>query len=302
MPGADKVKSRTVTLTVVLLDNPPLVPVTGTVNGATPVAQVTDKTAPENPAVQPEGTAPAVKVTTPENPLIEVTATVEVPATVARVVIGGPAIEKSWTVTETVVDLDKPPLEPVTGTVNGATPVAQVTDKVAPVNEPLQPVGNVKPELTAHVTVPANPLMPATVQAELPATVARVVIPGQDGVKSWTVARKLVLLDSVAGAVPVVPVTGTVNGAGAVGQTTETVAPELVTVQPGGGVKPELRANATVPVKPLIAVTTQVVEPETVARVVMLGQDMLKSTTWNVTVLELIFCVGVPPVPVTDAV
>jgi len=95
MPGADKVKSRTVTLTVVLLDNPALVPVTGTVNGATPVAQVTDKTAPENPAVQPEGTAPAVKVTTPENPLIEVTATVEVPATVARVVIGGPAIEKS---------------------------------------------------------------------------------------------------------------------------------------------------------------------------------------------------------------
>ena len=93
MPGADKVKSRTVTLTVVLLDNPPLVPVTGTVNGATPVAQVTDKTAPENPAVQPEGTAPAVKVTTPENPLIEVTATVEVPATVARVVIAGPAME-----------------------------------------------------------------------------------------------------------------------------------------------------------------------------------------------------------------
>ena len=217
-------------------------------------------------------------------------------------VIPGADNEKSCTVTETVVDLDKPPLVPVTGTVNGATPVEQVTDNTAPVNEPLQPVGKRKPELTAHVTVPENPLIPVAAHVELPATVARVVIPGQDGVKSWTVAVKLVLLESVVGAVPVVPVTGTVNGAGAVGQTTETVAPELVTVQPAGGVKPELRANATVPVKPLIAVTTQVVEPETVARVVTLGQDMLKSTTWNVTVLELIFCDGVPPVPVTDAV
>ena len=92
---ADTEKSWTVTETAVDLDNPPLEPVTVTLNGATPVAHVTDKTAPENPAVQPGGTAPATKVTTPENPLIGVTATVEVPATVARVVIGGPAIEKS---------------------------------------------------------------------------------------------------------------------------------------------------------------------------------------------------------------
>src|SRR3989442_9037685 len=98
MPGADKLKSRTVTLTVVLLDNPPLVPVTGTVNGATPVAQVTDRTARLNDPLQPVGKVKPeliVKVTAPENPLIAVTATVEVPATVARVVIGGPAIEKS---------------------------------------------------------------------------------------------------------------------------------------------------------------------------------------------------------------
>src|SRR5712691_11556469 len=135
----------------------------------------------------------------------------------------------------TVVLLDKllgaVPVVPVTGTVNGATPVAQVIDKVAPVNDPLQPFGKVKPALTAQVTAPEKPLIAVKVQAELPWTVARVVIAGQDGVKSWTVAVKLVLLDSVAGAVPVVPVTGTVNGAGAVGQTTETVAPELVTVQ-----------------------------------------------------------------------
>ena len=51
----------------------------------------------ENDAVQPEGTAPAENVTAPVNPLIGETAIVEVPATVARVVIPGPAIEKSTT-------------------------------------------------------------------------------------------------------------------------------------------------------------------------------------------------------------
>jgi hypothetical protein len=67
----------------------PVVPVTTTLNGATPVEHVTDNTAPENDAVQPAGTAPAVKVTVPPNPLIGVTVTVDVPVTVARVVIVG---------------------------------------------------------------------------------------------------------------------------------------------------------------------------------------------------------------------
>src|SRR3989442_8967191 len=182
---------------------------------------------------------------------MEVTARVDVPGTVARVVIGGPAIKKSCTETETVVDLDKPPLVPVTGTVNGATPVEQVTDNTAPVNEPLQPVGKRKPELTAHVTVPENPLIPVATHVELPATVARVVIPGQDGVKSWTVAVKLVLLENVAGEVPVVPGTGTLNGAGAVGQTTAICETIAWTEQPAGGVKPEPTASTILPVKPL---------------------------------------------------
>jgi hypothetical protein len=92
---AETEKSWMVTETVVLLERPPLVPVTGTVNTATPVAQATDRTAPENEAVQPEGTTPAAKVTDPENPLTGVTATVELPAKVANVVIPGPATEKS---------------------------------------------------------------------------------------------------------------------------------------------------------------------------------------------------------------
>jgi hypothetical protein len=63
--------------------------VTITLKGATPVEQVTDKTAPLNDVVQPAGTVPAENVTVPAKLLIDVTVTVEVPAKVARVVIAG---------------------------------------------------------------------------------------------------------------------------------------------------------------------------------------------------------------------
>jgi hypothetical protein len=190
---AETVKSRTVTETLVDLDRPPLVPVTGTLKTATPVAQVTERTAPVNEPEQPVGkTKPdeMAKETEPVNPLIGVTATVEVPAKVARAVIAGPAIEKSWMVTETLVDLDKVAVPlvvvPVTGTLNPATPVAQVTDRTAPVNEPEQPVGKTKPVVTAKVTEPVNPLIAVTATVEVPATVARVVIAGPAMEKSTT--------------------------------------------------------------------------------------------------------------------
>jgi hypothetical protein len=67
----------------------PVVPVTRTPKGATPVVQLTERTAPENDAVHPAGTVPAANVTVPVNPLIAVTLTVDVPATVANVVIAG---------------------------------------------------------------------------------------------------------------------------------------------------------------------------------------------------------------------
>ena len=90
-----------VTPTFVVLDNVfgavPVVPVTTTLNGATPVVQLTDKIAPRNDAVQPAGTVPAVNVTVPEKPLIGVTATVEVPVTVASVAMAGADSEKSTT-------------------------------------------------------------------------------------------------------------------------------------------------------------------------------------------------------------
>ena len=72
-----------------------MVPVTRTLNGVTAVVQLTERTAPEKVAVQPAGAVPAVNVTVPANPLIGVTVTVEVPVTVARVVIAGADNEKS---------------------------------------------------------------------------------------------------------------------------------------------------------------------------------------------------------------
>ncbi len=89
-----------------------------TLNGATPVVQLTERTAPLNDAVQPPGTAPAVKATVPTNPLIGVTVTVEVPATVAKVVMAGADREKSttWKSIGLVVCGDSVPPVPVTVT------------------------------------------------------------------------------------------------------------------------------------------------------------------------------------------
>jgi hypothetical protein len=98
-----------VTLTLVVCDNVlgavPVVPVTTTLNGATPVVQLTERTGPLIEAVHPAGTAPAENVTVPAKPLIGVTVTVEVPETVASVVIAGADNEKSWKINVTDVEL-----------------------------------------------------------------------------------------------------------------------------------------------------------------------------------------------------
>jgi hypothetical protein len=111
-----------VTLRFVVLESVfgavPEVPVTRTLNTATPVVQLAERTAPLTEAVQPAGTVPAVNVTTPEKPLIGLTVTVEVPITVASVVMAGAESEKSttWNRIELVV-WDNAPLLPVTVTV-----------------------------------------------------------------------------------------------------------------------------------------------------------------------------------------
>jgi hypothetical protein len=110
-------------LTLVVRDNVfgavPVVPVTSTLKGATPVAHMTESTAPLNDVVQPLGTVPAANATVPVNPLIGVTVTVEVPATVANVVIAGADMEKSttWNSIGPVVCWGSVALVPVTVTV-----------------------------------------------------------------------------------------------------------------------------------------------------------------------------------------
>jgi hypothetical protein len=95
--GAESVKSRTVTRTPTVRVIAALTPWTVTVNGATPVVHVTDR----SPValidcVQPAGAVDvSEKVTVPANPLIALIATCEVPAVLAVVVIAGAERVKS---------------------------------------------------------------------------------------------------------------------------------------------------------------------------------------------------------------
>jgi hypothetical protein len=120
---ADNEKSWIVTLTCVVRDRVvgrvPVVPLTITLNGATLVEQVTERMAPLKDAEQPAGTEPAANMTVPVNPLIGDTVTVEVPATVARVVMAGADREKSttWNRIGLVVCAGSVPLVPVIVTV-----------------------------------------------------------------------------------------------------------------------------------------------------------------------------------------
>jgi hypothetical protein len=156
-----------------------------TVNGATPVEHDTDT----RPAVLIDCVHPAgavdvsENVTAPANPLIALTVTCDVPATVASVVIAGADNVKSWTVTRTPTVLVIEPLTPWAVTVNGVTPVVQLT-VMSPVAliDCVQPAGAA--EVSEKVTAPANPLIALTVTCEVPAVLAVVVIAGAESVKS----------------------------------------------------------------------------------------------------------------------
>jgi hypothetical protein len=119
-----------------------------------------------------------------------------------------------------------------------------------------------------------------------------------DTEKSWIVAETLVVLDNVLGAVPVVPVTGILNGATPVAHVTDRTALVNEAEQPAG-TAPAVKVTA--PEKALIGVTTQFEVPVIVARVVIVLQAIEKSTTWKVTEFDCIVWTGVPPVPVTVA-
>jgi hypothetical protein len=251
----------------------------------------------------------AANETAPTKPFTEVTVTVEVPELVARMLVGetGPRetvkVGAPFTATETVVDLDNvlgaDPVVPVMVRVKvaGLGTEVQLTVKTVPETLAVQPVGAA---LVENETVPENPLIVVNDSAEV-FGVPTVTL-SEDGLadteKSWTVTETLVVRDSVFGAVPVVPVTGTLNGATPVAQLTDKTLPVNEAVQPEG-TAPATRV--TVPENPLIGVTVTVEVPAKVANAVIPGPAIEKSTTWNVTEFEGMFCAGLPPLPVTLA-
>jgi hypothetical protein len=145
--------------------------------------------------------------------------------------------------------------------------------------------------LAVIVTVPAKPPREVTVTVEVPElmtppALARILegvtaLVDMEKSATVTVTGMLAILDSVLGAVPVVPVTVTVNALAAL-QLTDRTLPVRVEVQPVGGVL--VTASETVPVKPLIAFT-DIVEVPAVPTVVLIDvgvDERLKSTTWKV--------------------
>ena len=163
------------------------------------------------------------------------------------------------------------PAIPVTVRLKGATPVEHETDRRLPENDAVHPFGVVP---GVNVTVFANPLTRETLTVAEPVTVASVVMAGTERLKSWIVIKTSVVLDRVWGVVPATPVTRTSNGEMPEVQSTDNMLLAIVAMHPLGTV-PAL--SAIVPAKPLMGVIVTVDVPETVARVVMAGEEMLKS-------------------------
>jgi hypothetical protein len=117
-----------------------------------------------------------------------------------------------------------------------------------------------------------------------------------------TITVTLAVLESAAGAVPVVPVIVKVKvaGAGTAVQLTVRTVPDTLAVQPVGATPVE---NVRVPENPLIAVNDNVEVlgvPTTTLSEEGLA-DTEKSTTWKVADPDVTVCAGVPPLPVTVA-
>jgi hypothetical protein len=167
---------------------------------------------------------------------------------------------------------DCPPLVAVIVRLNGATPVVHVTPRIAPEKLAVQPGG--RTVVVEKVTVPVEPV---TVQVDVAVVVANCVkLFGEHATERVEgTTGTLTVRDSVLGAVPVVPVTITLNGATAVHET-ERTAPVKLAVQPAGTAPAE---NVTAPANPLIGLTEIVEVPAVPAvRVIVDGfADKMKS-------------------------
>jgi hypothetical protein len=130
--------------------------------------------------VRPAGVeADTVKLTGPAKPPLPVIVIVDVPGVVARTAVGVTALAEMVKLTPGTVTgtgrvrdsvLGEVPVVPVTITVN---PVVgnglHETERTAPLNDAVQPVGTVP---AVNVTVPVNPLIPPTDMVEVPAVPA----------------------------------------------------------------------------------------------------------------------------------
>jgi hypothetical protein len=200
-------KSWMVTGTLTKPVTVPLVPVTVTLNVATPVEHVTERpvvaaggtlTLAAIEAVQPAGAPVVTRLTGPETDPVAVIVIIEEPATVASVVMDVGLADKVsvpppiFTGTLTLLDsvLGAVPVVPVTVTVNVAEGNGlQLTDRTAPLIVAVQLVWVV---LAVKVTMPVNPLIPVTEIVEVPAVpgVVRLIEAGLElSMKSWTVTK-----------------------------------------------------------------------------------------------------------------
>ena len=146
--------------------------------------------------------------------------------------------------------------------------------------------------LAVIATVPAKLFREATVTVEdpeliTPPALARILegvtapVEIEKSIAFPIVTGTFTVLESVFGAVPVVPVIVTVKVLAALQLTVKTL-PERAEVQPKGGVL--VTASETVPVKLLIGLT-EIVEVPAVLTAVLIEvglADRLKSTTWKV--------------------
>jgi hypothetical protein len=146
------------------------------------------------------------------------------------------------------------------------TPLEQITVRVAPLKLAVQPAGGA---VAAKVTVPVKPVVVQFDVIGVPASCVKVlgeqVMVGVGVVVTTTSTVR----DRVLGAVPVVPVTVTVNPVAGNGlQLTERTAP-LMDAEQLAGAGPAVKV--TVPVNPLILVTETVEVPATPAVVRLMG-------------------------------
>jgi hypothetical protein len=152
--------------------------------------------------VRPAGAdVDTVKVTVPVKPPLGVMVIVDVPVLVANIDVGETAPAEmakfaAGTVTATLTVRDRVfgavPVVPVIMTVKpDAGRGVQARDRTAPVNNAVQPDGT---EPAENVTVPENPLTPATEIVDVPAVPAavRAIVDGlADSEKSCTVTGTL---------------------------------------------------------------------------------------------------------------